>query len=356
MKKLKNTTQALGREVLPISYPMITTYTQHAHLLSILTHYECAHPWIFSNYIQLFINKDYKHNWGDFYFPLAYELRPSDACKWITTQKIHRDTVTAKWDSVIHFIIENINSNQYVHTMVNYFYVPLSDRYNKLQLHHDIFVYGYDLNREILYVSDFFKNGVYSQAEISFADFDLAFNTNHLTTNHDYLRGMVYLYTFNDQYQDQFSFSADSQVHSIKNYFTKKPPEYWEMFNYEGDRDRLDFGMGIYTTLFNYVKETSDNKSQLDIRPFHLLYDHKKIMTLRLKYLYDNRHLLHLNQEHIDEFISIEVKARILVNAAFKYNLTRDRSILDSLQTQIRNIENEESIFLERWLKQVGIQ
>lgn len=58
---------------MPVSYPMITTYTQHAHLLSILTHYECAHPWIFSNYIQLFINKDYKHHWGDFYFPLTYE-------------------------------------------------------------------------------------------------------------------------------------------------------------------------------------------------------------------------------------------------------------------------------------------
>lgn len=79
-------------------------------------------------------------------------------------------------------------------------------------------------------------------------------------------------------------------------------------------------------------------------------------MTLRLKYLYHNRHLIRLNQEHIDECISIEVKARILVNVALKYNLTRDISILESLLTLITNIENEESIFLERWLKQVAIQ
>ncbi|WP_238653920.1 hypothetical protein [Paenibacillus piscarius] len=351
---MKNPTQTLDRELLPVSYPMITTYTQHAHLLSILTHYEHAHPWIFSNYIQLFINKDYKHHWGDFYFPVTYELRPSDACKWISTQKIHRDTVAAKWDSVIHFIIENINANHYIHTMVNYFYVPLSDRYQRLQLHHDIFVYGYDLNREILYVSDFFKNGVYSQAEISFADFSLAFNTNHLTTNHDYLNEMVYLYTFKDQYQD--TFSADTLVNSIRNYFTKKTPEYWEMFNYGGDRDKLDFGMQIYTTLFNYVKETSENKSKLDIRPFHLLYDHKKMMTLRLKFLYDYRHLINLDQEHIDEFTAIELKAKILVNLAMKYNLTREMSISDRLQALIENIEHDESIFLERWLNQVGIQ
>lgn len=291
---------------------------------------------------------------GDFYFPLTYELRPSDGCKWISTQKIHRDTVTTKWDSVIHFIIENINANNYIHTMINYFYVPLSDRYQKLQLHHDIFVYGYDLDREILYVSDFFKNGVYSQAEISFADFDLAFNTNHLTTNHDYLREMVYLYTFNGQHQDNFS--ADTLVNSIRNYFTKKTPEYWEMFNYGGDRDKLDFGMQIYTTLINYVRETAEHKDMLDIRPFHLLYDHKKIMTLRFKYLYDHRHLNQLNQEHIDEFTAIELKAKIIVNVAMKYNLTRDTRISESLQTLITNIENEESIFLERWLNEVGIQ
>lgn len=68
---------------LPVTYPMITTYTQHAHLLSILTSYESNYDWIFSNYIQLFINRDYKHNWGDFYFPLPYTLRPSDSCGWI---------------------------------------------------------------------------------------------------------------------------------------------------------------------------------------------------------------------------------------------------------------------------------
>ena len=84
---MKNTTQTLGSKRLPVSYPMITTYTQHAHLLSILTHYECAHPWIFSNYIQLFINKDYKHHWGYFYFPLTYELRPSDGANGLRLKR-----------------------------------------------------------------------------------------------------------------------------------------------------------------------------------------------------------------------------------------------------------------------------
>lgn len=51
---------------------------------------------------------------------------------------------------------------------------------------------------------------------------------------------------------------------------------------------------------------------------------------------------------------TIELKAKILVNLAIKYNLTRDTSISENLQTLITNIENEESIFFERWLKKVG--
>ena len=42
---------------LPVSYPIITTYTQHAHLLSILTGCDLTYDWIFSNYIQLYINR-----------------------------------------------------------------------------------------------------------------------------------------------------------------------------------------------------------------------------------------------------------------------------------------------------------
>lgn len=151
----------LTRKILPVNYPMITTYTQHAHLLSILTYYEYTKGWIYSNYIQLYMNRDYKHNWGDFYFPFPYELRPSDTCKWILSQKIKRDTVIKK-GSVIDFIIDSINSDNYVHTMLNYYYVPVSVHYKKTHSHHDMLIYGYDLDKKIFHVADFFRYGKYT--------------------------------------------------------------------------------------------------------------------------------------------------------------------------------------------------
>lgn len=55
--------QKLNCIELEISEPIITTYTHHVHLLSILGCYPQTYPWIYSNYIQVYINKDYlKHS------------------------------------------------------------------------------------------------------------------------------------------------------------------------------------------------------------------------------------------------------------------------------------------------------
>jgi hypothetical protein len=328
--------------ILPVSYPMITTYSQHAHLLSILTYYECAHPWIFSNYIQLFINKDCRPNWGDFYFPASYDTRPSDTCKWLISQKIHRNTVAGKWDSAVHFVIECINSNHYVHTMLNYFYIPVSDRYQKLHLHHDIFVYGYDINKEILYVADFFRNGVYSFKEIAFSDFELAFSTYNLTANPDYLNEMVYLYKFNGEYRYKYKFSFNAVMNSIKNYLSCKVHEYWDIYNFEDDRQNIHFGMEIYSTLKNYMRNVSKGEDRFGVRPFYLLYDHKRIMTLRLEYLYKQGYIEKFGHDNIVRFSKVENQAQNIINLVIKYDLTKKERLIDKVIKRLDDIEKEE--------------
>ena len=43
----------MSKKILPISYPMITSWQWHATLFSIIGDDEKAKNWIFSNYIQL---------------------------------------------------------------------------------------------------------------------------------------------------------------------------------------------------------------------------------------------------------------------------------------------------------------
>lgn len=330
----------LTGKCLLITDPFITTYTQHAHLLSILSGHERLQPWIFSNYIQLYINRDYIHNWGDFYFPCSYDLRPSDTCPWIHSQKIDRGLINRRWDSVTDFIIENINENNYIQIMVNCYYISVHERYKNENRMHDLFIYGYDLEREVLYASDFFNKGKYSNKEITFTDFNKAYSEYDSAINHDYLFGLVYMYRLNSDCN--YIFNIQNIINSIDSYLTCRIPEYWDIFNRE-DLYRIVFGREIYATLKNYLqREIFTNESGFERRPFHLLYDHKKMMSLRIKFLYE--------QGVLDETIAsnnifreLEELARNIIYLLIKYQVSRKKSIVtDKIPSLLNEIEEKE--------------
>lgn len=344
---LKPDNIGVKKKILTVTYPMITTYTQHAHLLSILSSYECAYPWIFSNYIQLYINKDYKYSWGDFYFPFPYELRPSDTCKWILTQKIHRDIASSKWGTILNFIIECINSDNYIHTMINYFYVPISARFNKKELNHDIFIFGYDLTEEVLFVADFFCEK-YIYERISFSDFDIAFSNYGFSKNSDYLNKLVYLYKFN--LNCDYKFSIENIFNSIKSYLYSSIPEYWDKYNSD-NKHEIVFGMEIYNTLINYIIGITSNKlHDIDVRPFYMLYDHKKIMVVRIKYLYNHQYCKNHSEENINKIVELEDQARIVLNLIIKYNITKNNVIINKVVNMLNDIEKKEKEILKYFI------
>jgi uncharacterized protein (UPF0297 family) len=333
---------------LPIKYPIITTYTQHAHLLAILICFESTYDWIFSNYIQLYINKDYKHNWGDFYFPLPYELRPSDTCKWVLSKKVGKDMVSAKWKSILDFVIDAIDSGNYVHTMINYFYVPFGPRFNNQHLHHDILIHGYNLESKIFYVSDFFDMGKYSFEELSFADFEKAYSSNNLTTNQDYLNGLIYMYSIKEECD--YTFNINNIINPLKAYLNKSVPEYWSMFNSD-NRDHIVFGNEIYDTLINYITESSNNPSSyIDYRPFYLLYDHKKMMLLRMKYLNEKGYFTEHFTSNINKFTELEEQSRVVINQVVKYSISKKNEIISKIVSNLNQIKRMEEDVLGQYI------
>jgi hypothetical protein len=328
----------LTKKKLPIRYPMITTYTQHAHLLSILTNYEQTLPWIFSNYIQVYANKHNERKWVDFYFPFPYELRPSDTCKWIKSQKISRDFIGKKWDSIIDFIIDFINSDNYVHLMINCFYIPHYIEYRERDYIHDILVYGYDRNEESLYVADFFsQTQKYSFQKVSFADFTQAFLTHDLAKNRDYLKRLIYIYQFDSQCDYQYH--TLNIINSFKLYLSSNVLEYWDIYNQE-NREQIIFGMDVFEILRIYLdNKMIKDETNIDIRPFYMLYDHKKIMTLRIQYLVEQRHL---KKDIINTFKEIETEALMIVNLLIKYTMKKRNTLILNVIHKLNEIGKKE--------------
>jgi hypothetical protein len=334
---------------LPIKYPMISTYTQHAHLLSILEAYDKAESWIYSNYILFFSNRNYKRNsWCDFYFPMPYEIRPSDCCKWLITQKISWDTIKDKI-SITQFIINAIDSNQYVHLMINFYYIQKSRLYKKNEYVHDTLIFGYDRSQETFKCADFlFQTTNYEFADISFEDMEKAFLKVKYEKYCSYLNGLIFLYQFNEECD--YEFDERNITNGLIQYYQNVVPEYWKLYN-QKNGELIVYGMDIYEVLINYIK-ISKGEGFIDIRPFYLLYDHKKIMIQRMKFLEnsgsDNEKHKYLELAcNYDNLASI---AYIITMMVAKYNIIHKDEILNEIVLQLKKLWKEEKEYLESFL------
>lgn len=339
--------------IMPIKYPIITTYTQHAHLIAILSAYEKTKGWIYSNYIQLYYNKDLIDNsWSDFYFPMPYELRPSDCCKWLITQKIDWNTISNKSDSIIDFLIRTIDSKHYAHFMINYYYISQSKYYMNENFTHDILIYGYDKKTKVFHCADFlFDSTKYEFVTISFEDMENAFNHCIIEKYCSYLNGLIYLYEYNENCD--YEFDERNILNGIHQYWQSTQPEYWMLHN-QKNSDSIVFGMDIYEAITKYIHDCREIVDfQIDIRPFYLLYDHKKIMQVRLNYLKDNAEY-YSRKKYSELAIQYEELIKLAKKIFFvviKYCMIHDETLLDHVGFYFKNIKDLEYKYIQNFFE-----
>lgn len=155
-----------------IHEPKILGYLHHAYPLSVMPDHKDFESWFYSNYIQIFCYREFDgdacpinfyryHDWS--YYPL------------LDHQKIARQIVT-RGMTMIEFIINSINMNYCVYTYVNEYHIPNRTPFQVYDSDHDILIIGYETEKEILHAVSFI-NGRLSEFEISFAVFNLAFDS-----------------------------------------------------------------------------------------------------------------------------------------------------------------------------------
>lgn len=80
-----------------------------------------------------------------------------------------------------------------------------------------------------------------------------------------------------------------------------------------------------------------------------MLYDHKRIMNLRFKYLYDQGYLKNDNN-NIIVFNEIETKANTIVNLVIKYYFAQDTNIINRIINLLDEIQVKEFNILKQYI------
>ncbi|WP_353049564.1 hypothetical protein [Paenibacillus sp. ISL-20] len=323
----------LGSKELELSIPPLVGYQYLAYpLCTVLTRNE-ALPWFYSNFIHLYCHQDLDGEAASRSVPMTFYGEDFIRCPWLITQKLERDYVLDSPPGIIDFLINSIRSNYTISLHVDEFYIPRRRVYQQTHYAHDILVYGYDDARRTFLVLGYDEEMQFQKTVVPYHEMEQGFQNLEWTDNYE---EQIYLYKFNKS--GSYRLDAAFIKESLEDYMVGSNIS----LRNRGTADPLEaaFGVDVYAALIRNMPVLVRKR---DIRPIHILWEHKKMMGLRIQYLC-NQGLL--SQDFTECFRPIEEQAYALRHLLMKYALTGDECMLKQGLSEMTHIMESEKRIL----------
>jgi hypothetical protein len=334
---------------LPINTnPQITGYSSHAKTLAILSTDEHYLEWFLSNYIQLSAKKEFVIGGLnlDFYMGPAKDFNFYINNPWLFSQVIRKDIINTFSEHITNFIIQSIDLGYYVDIHLDQFYIPGLRGYQAFHFNHDNLIFGYNLLDRTFDAMGY--KPAYSDLKITFDDFEIAYR--HCPVELWYK--VIYLYHYEKirpgSQGDVYRFNMDLFVDSIKDYlFSKNSSEKFAMFDIVNPENA--FGIEIYKYLT--INLQSGNYWR-DIRPLHILWEHKKCMLNKIEYLHKMKHItVHSFETIYAKYCVILKFTEILRQKQLKFMRSNQQNALDGLFAYLDEIAEKENQVLHELIE-----
>ncbi|MEK5034032.1 hypothetical protein MKY96_21450 [Paenibacillus sp. FSL R7-0302] len=330
----------MTKKVLPMKYPPITSWTWHANLLSILSNYEETLPWIYNNYIQL---------WSDTH-GLFFDFWPKSNiifdCPWLYNQTLKRETIAGMSTNLSQFFVDAIDLDNYIYGIFDESCIAGSLVHQKKISPHELFIFGYNLEEQMFDVADFTFTGKYSYTKASFEQVEQAYL--NIDAPKDYLeegRGGLHLLSFFNK--ASYHFDTSLVAETLNDYLlSKNTSERFRMM--DNPRDFV-FGMKVYEDIKHYLDLLLQNKDKYDIKPLHVLWDHKVMMLKRIQYM-KSRKLMNNADIIYNNYKQIVQNMLMFRNMLLKAQLTRNSELIKKIIIGLDDIVSKERCVVEMML------
>jgi len=332
------------------SDPIISCYNYYGSLMSMIEDDANIWPWFYSNFTQLAYCPT--GNW--YFFENGNDQSLFENCPWLNRYSLSQKMIMNKWKSFKNFVVYCIDNDFYCLINVDRYYLPfVKAEYLRYHFAHELFIYGYDLEKDIAYVADNVGNynlqfGKYVQAECAFSDLEQAFH------------GLP------EQDSSNFCYEKiESGYHFFNAHYFKKSLECFLLgltslkgpIRHEG---RI-YGLEVYDQMIltlrmikrgehppdfrafhpHFANLAENEKNLLDIRPYQLMVEHKKCMTKRLKFMIEHAYIRR-REAYLQSYETMEKQFVLIRNIAVKYNLTQNTSLLDTLAEELETNKKTE--------------
>jgi hypothetical protein len=353
------------RKELELAKPIISTYMGYALSLSIILNKQNGIDWFVQNYNNIITvyTEDYEELFMDFinisniYVNSQQIYQPDNfLCQPLKTYSIPRNYVQE--NELIQFIQKQINNNFYLCLFINRGYI---NQHNSNMLH-DIFVYGYDDEKEVIYICDYFNENRFSPSTCTYSEFinayknagDFLEDNNIFNDNTDVSK--INLLSFNDFYNNTFNihFFIDSL-----NYYLN--PEMYSMnykiqiFKIKNEiKSKRCFGIDNIKIISKYITSKIENNESIDIRQLHLFYDHKHAYRYKIEYFLKKGYKIENNLIVLADML--EKLALNIRNLSIKYDTERSiqsvhinkKSYIERINHYLHDIYEMETTMLKQ--------
>ena len=305
---LQRSTRRLGRrqralkpavkKTLPIAAPPVYCYLHHAFPLAIMATRDDYLSWFLSHFLQLSCPADLPiesiaHDRAfklDFFIHPLYNIEHPHynqfVSPWLNSTWLDWRLLAASGESPTRFLIDCIDRNLYVELSVDMYFVRGSGAYGHRHIAHEIVVYGYDDDVQMFDTAiGFDRNGAFAAMPIPFAEVARAVTESDLR-GHYIERGIGLFEYLGDNHS---AFDLAWVRTQLADYYHGR--DTGRRFPAAPSRRRHVFGSEIYRILHQYLDYLVEQAIRPDIRPLHLLWEHKKCLRARVAYMEHAGHL-----------------------------------------------------------------
>ncbi|MCM1158749.1 MAG: hypothetical protein NC300_07860 [Bacteroidales bacterium] len=341
-----------NKVVLPVKYPAITSWQWHATLFSILGEDENAKKWIYSNYIQLRCYNIAEYTTGDEI--LLCDMMPGSSslkeCPYLIFSLITKPQIESYCGDVIDFIVKTIDLGGYIYGAFDEARM-ISNVNVDYKFSHELFIYGYNLEEEIFYVGDFTFKDKYAYNTVTFDAVKRGFEVLSAGEDHvfkDDYKGTRGLYVIQRNTDNKY-YDVDSILikRTLEEYLKgEDTKDHFRMM-----RNRFDdtvFGVNVYDALQKRVdKQLHEEEPDFDIRALHIAYDHKVLMSDRLKYLMANE-IIPFDQKMLDEYAEVVENMLAARNLLVRISVTGEIEAGERITDYLQKSKETETAILTK--------
>ncbi|MGC5542971.1 hypothetical protein ACPYPE_20105 [Streptomyces griseus] len=257
------------RTQLPVSEPLAGGYHFYAFPLAIAGTVGRAKDWILSNYIHLAHDATPGTSVPFCFYLYDYAISP-----WLDVIRNTRAWLGESGADPVAFCRAAVHAGYYVYLNLDDYFIPSRPGHQVRHGSHDLLICGADDDRSLFTSFGYTKDDVMRRSDLTFEEFGQGYRSLDALPNDC---PQVYLYRPRPDAEYPFNFRLVRR--SFEDYLDgANVSEQFDMFREPWDRS---YGIDCYPPLQRYLTDYAEGNTEGDIRYLHILWEHKRLMTLR---------------------------------------------------------------------------